>query len=469
MLKKKDWFRIHSFTGVITGLLLFVICWSGTFAVISHELDWLVTPEVRSENPLPEWHEPDWQAILSAVQREFPAATLAWIERPLYAHSAAQAVVNLPRQEYVRVYVDPITHEVLGKYSYVNVQRFFRSFHMNLFLPGRIGSYIVMAFSITLLISAVAALYFYSRWWKRFFRFSPGRQAFWSELHKSAGLWSLWFILVIAITGGWYLFELMRGHIGDGKITYTASGAYAVHQIPEPSSDPALPVLPLNELVARAQMLRPDLEIRMVNFNWGDSEQKATFYVDGQSDHLLVRNRANQVTLDSRTGEVLYNQNAAEYPLYWRWSDTADPLHFGDFGGLVSKLVWFFFGLVLSGIILTGTWLHARRLQREKNGRQRNYWPGTLPAVLASLVVFSASIPFGLQSIRDYYGLLVGDAKVLPELAPGVAAVIGLWIVATLGIITLWCYWLFRFGEQPAQKPVSPPSAAATRGMETAG
>lgn len=447
MLKKKTWFRVHSFTGVITGLLLFIICWSGTFAVISHELDWLVTPEAKSKSSFSNQHELDWQGIYEAAKTAHPELTLNWIERPLYSHSAAQVVANLPDQEYVRIYVDPVSMDVLGYRSYVNIQRFFRSFHMNLFIPNRVGSYIVMFFAVTMLISAIAALCFYSHWWTRFFRFKPGVQAFWSELHKTAGLWSLWFVLVIALTGCWYLFEMMRSHLGDGKSAYTAAGEYAVNAIPKPTSDVSLPVLPINELVRKAKTVRPDIEISHVSYGWGEYEDNETFYINGQSSHWLVRDRANQLTLDSRSGEVLYNQSASEYPLYWRLSDTADPLHFGDFGGLISKSIWFGFGIILSGLILTGTWLHARRLAREREGRQRNRWPGTVPAIVASLVVVSASVPFGIQSMRNYYGIKINDTMVMPDLALGVSITIVAWIISTLAIIWLWCYWLLRYRQ----------------------
>lgn len=443
-MQKRAWFRVHSFTGVITGLLLFIICWSGTFAVIAHELDWLVTPQAKSEHVVPNDHKLDWQGVYDAVQSAYPEVKLNWLEQPLYSRSAAVAVVNFPDQDFVRVYVDPISLEVLGRSSYVTVQRFFRSFHMNLFIPNRVGSYLVMSFAITLLISAIAALFFYKRWWRRFFHFKLTARAFWSELHKISGLWSLWFILIIALTSCWYLFELGRAHLGDGKLAYYADSDYGLHQIKEPESDPSLPVLSIGELVAKAKAVRPDIDINQVSYGWGTYDEQTTFYVNGQSKHWLVRNRANQLTLDSRTGEVLYNQNASDYPLYWRWSDTADPLHFGKFGGLISKLIWFLFGLILCGIILTGTWLHARRLMREKQGRHRNHWPGTLSAVAASLLVLAASAPFAIVGTRKYYGISVEGEKVLPALVPGVSAVILGWILVTLMIIGVWCYLLCR-------------------------
>ena len=425
----RAWFRVHSFTGVITGLLLFVICWSGTFAVIANELDWLVTPEVRVETG----GEPQsWGTIASAVRSTYPDAEINLLQAPLYAGSAAQVRVDFPNQKLVWVYVDPYTADVIGSRSFFNTQRFFRSLHY------------------TLLVSLTAGLIFYKRWWRGFLRWPGGRgRALWSGIHKFAGLWSIWFIVVMVLTGLWYLVELSRSDFGDGKVSFAGSSPSSLHIIPQPTSDPALPHLPIDLLIERADTLRPDLRARQIYLN----DQTAVLW--GQSGYLLVRDRANQLHLDRRTGEVLYNQTPHDYDLYWRWADTADPLHFGDFGGLWSKGIWFAFGLVLSGLILTGTWLHAHRLAREAGGRARHRWPGTAAALAVTLLVLAASVPYGVAEARGY-GPMVEEIQRFPELAPGVAMVIAGWIVLTLAIIAAWIVLLWRpqtvLQETPAAK-----------------
>jgi len=431
----RAWFRVHSFTGVVTGLLLFVICWSGTFAVLSNEIDWLVTPQARV---VPGGERVSWGELEAAVQGAHPAAEIVSLGAPRYRRSAAEVLVELPWQSSVRVFVDPYTAKVQGAHSYLDVQRFFRSFHYALFLP-EVGIYVVSIFSLTMVISLAAALSFYRRWWRRFLRRPRGRgRALWSGLHSTGGLWSMWFLLLIGVTGAWYLFEAARLDFGDGKVSFAGDPRYSVHATPEPGPAPALAPMPLDALVRRARALRPDLDIRSIAL----LDREVVF--EGQAGHLLVRDRANRLHLDARTGEVLYEQTPRDYPLYWRWSDTADPLHFGDFAGLWSKAVWAVFGLVLCALILTGTWLHANRLAREAGGRPRHRWPGTAAALLVSLLVLAASVPGGLHEAREYYGPIAGGVKRLPTLAPGVAAVIACWTALTLAIIGAWVVLLLR-------------------------
>ncbi|ODU42686.1 PepSY-associated TM helix domain-containing protein [uncultured Aquimonas sp.] len=446
----RSWFRVHSFTGVMTGLLLFVVCWSGTFATVSNELDWLVNPALRVT---PDQDTVGWDAIEAAARNAVPDAELGVISAPLNARAASVVQMNQPDGGVKLVAVDPytgvVTGVIEGRYT---IQRFFRSFHMNLFIPWA-GKYIVTLLAATMLLSMVASLFVYKRWWTRFFRFRPGRgRAFWSELHKTGGLWSLWFVLVLGVTGVWYLFEALRGDIGDGMLNYAGpDSSYSVNVVPPAGSDPSLPRRSLDALIADAKARWPDFEPTLIGRDWSSEE---ALYIEGQTVFPLVRGRANQLNLDPRTGEVLLAHRADELPAYWIWSNMADPLHFGDFAGLASKLIWFVFGLLLSGLIFTGTLLHARRLNAQPGVAARHRWPGMLPALVVSLLVCAATVPFGLYEAREYYGPTVAGVRQWPTLLPGAQAVIAAWVLSTLALLAVWVRLLWRSGS--AADPLLP-------------
>jgi uncharacterized iron-regulated membrane protein len=450
-MRRRPWFEWHSWLGATSGLLLFVVCWSGTFATVSHELDWLVLPELRVEAR----SEPvDFPALHTAILERWPDARDIWISKPRGSAFAAEAFFVIGEDDWQRIYLDPNSGEVLGSYSYFNIQRFFRSLHMGLFNLWGLGIYVVSFAGLVLLGSAVTALFFYRRWWRRFTELRLGRKlrALVSDLHKLAGLWSLWFVLVIGVTGAWYLWETARADFGDGKLAWVDTGDYAVHPLtlPDASTDGggrALPAaaMPIRQLLGRVAQERPELDVRAV---WIMNDD--VLYVDGQADHLLVRDRANKLYL-TRDGEVLYDQSAANLPVYWRLADTADPLHFGTFAGLASQLLYFVFGLLLSGMCLTGAWLHVKRLQQAADGRLG--WRGTVPSLGLTALVLGLTAVAGWQEIHAY-GPIVDGVRQWPEVPLGVQIVVGGWILITLVIVAIWNALLIR------SRPERPGTAA---------
>ena len=390
-MTRRLWFSIHSFTCVTAGLVLFVVCWSGMTATLADEFDWLVTPEMRIADPTTEVRWGRVQATLAA------STTPGWIDSlhvPIHRYAAVRAEIEPPGRPERLIYLHPRSGEKLGEFGELTIQRFFRSLHRHLFLPKPTGIVVVALFAIALLTTAIAALMFYRRWWTRSLQvrvITRRGHIAWSDLHRCAGLWSLWFVGLMALTGIWYGLE--------------ATGAPDALLGPDPDpprvTQDAAPddALPLDTLFARGQALRPDFDIRAVEWEYGDTGS-GQIVLTGQANDWLVRDRVNYVRL-AMDGTVTDTGSGSDLGAYEYWVNMADPLHFGSFAGLATRVLWFVFGLILCAMILTGTWLHAQRLMRHPNGPHKLRWAATMPACAASLILLAVAVPFGIEEIRS--------------------------------------------------------------------
>lgn len=112
--------------------------------------------------------------------------------------------------------------------------------------------------------------------------------------------------------------------------------------------------------------------------------------MQGDNNDLLVRLRANKVYLNPVTGAVLGVQKAENLSALARIKDTADPLHFGNFAGLGSKLIWGLFGFTMTFICGAGLYMNWLRIKRKKPSVLK--WFGISGATMTILVITSVWI-----------------------------------------------------------------------------
>ena len=425
--KSQLWFIWHSWLGLLSGLLLFIVCWGGTFATISYELDWLFNPALRVQ-AIGETRS--LEDIYQSVADTYPNSSIQTVYSPRYSNFAAEVSIRTEENQSKRIYVDPYRLEINGEAPRLNIQRYLRDFHRRLF-TGSFGFYLICLSSIPLIGSLVTSLVFYKRWWRRFFEFKSARtvRTFISNLHRLVGLWALWFVVIISFTGAWYLFERIRSLHIDNIFAYSDVVSAAVVPIPTQeysSSD----TRSFNELLAIVHETRPDIEIAYISLNRG-----GYFYVVGKTDNVLVRNRANKIYLAPQSGEIIYNQYGEDLSAYWYWSNMADPLHFGNFFGLASKLIWFTFGLILSFLSLSGVWLFAKRLSRSHKLKTKAFCTTAALVSFSFWFILNAPEPFLAKSVSGFY--------VAQQLPYGTKFFLYSWLLVTAIICLSWVRLVF--------------------------
>ncbi|MEM1132122.1 MAG: PepSY-associated TM helix domain-containing protein [Pseudomonadota bacterium] len=353
--QRRKLYDLHTWVGFHLTFIMTVVLFTGTIATLSNEIDWLLQHDMRVT---PGEQQVSWGEMESAIQNYAPDRNIISITEmgSDYFAYRARVVDVLGNQSFV--HVNQWTGEVTGETHTFTVQRFFRDLHRYLFMPNFLGLPIVGSMAIILAISLYTGLKTARNWGTLMTRIrtDKGRRILWGDAHKAAGLWSIWFFAVIIITGVWYLVEFGYGVAGE-RLALDQPGITAerVEQI-----GPIIRDRPLDDVVAAAQAAFPEQKISSINY---PGSATGVFTVQGYRVNPLLRERANRVFLDPVDLSVVKVQKDNDIAAMSYTNEMADPLHFGTFGGLTTKLIWFVFGVFMTGLSVTGVWLTWRRLK----------------------------------------------------------------------------------------------------------
>lgn len=347
------WWHVHQWVGFKLSLLLGFVLLTGTLAVFSAEIDWLIHPSLRVA-PASVGSEPDWEAIVAGAAEHPGIGQITAIGSPTASAFATRVSIKRADGQLGYLHVHPATGTVQGEQGFVDAQRILRNMHRHLNLPAKYGIPLVTALSFLLLVSVITSLVVYKKWWRGFLRWPRGRDArtWWGDFHRLAGVWSLWFVALIALTGIWYFLESVGGE----------APAMPRAEAPGFSESPGTAAAQFPAALAAARRADPQLRITEIRFPDADN---GVFAFQGQKSAVLVRSRANSVYVDAATALPLLVTDARELDVHNRISEMADPLHFGTWGGYWSKIIWFSFGLLLTCLAVSGVAIYGLRIARE--------------------------------------------------------------------------------------------------------
>ena len=367
--RRLSWMRLalllHNWLGLKLALVLAVVLLSGTLAVFRYEIDGLIYPQLRVA---PGDSLASLDEIVAAVRAAYPDMGIAEdIPTGVGSDGTGIGIVGVSPERGIRmIWVDPYRAVVQGDTPLMTPGFFLANLHRDLFIPEW-GLAIVCTFALFITISLVTGLLLYRRFWLGFLRWPRTRslRIFVIDLHRLVGLWSLWFSIVIAATSLWYFWTL----VGEPKLGFPA--AVERRALPGLADErlaalgPAAPKpVALNDALLHVQARYPDFVSTYVTL---PERHGGALVFHGNRGEVLA-DHATAIAVDPFSGEILDADFVRAAPLSNRIGAMVNPLHYGNFGGLAVKTLWFVFGLGLSSLAITGVVFYWCRTARAAAG-----------------------------------------------------------------------------------------------------
>lgn len=361
---------LHLWLGLISGAIILIIALTGAIYEFQPEISKATQPYLSVKA-----HDQPFLPI--STLQQIAAKQLPGIKtnRILLKEKTDAAVVQLygkkPQPYYYNVYINPYSGEVLKvKNTDNDFFRFILKGHLHLWLPGKVGSYVVNYATLLFTLILITGLIL---WWprnkarkKRSFSIkrnaSPKRLNY--DLHNVLGFYASWVILWAALTGLVWSFNWAAN-----SEYWLFSGGHKQPAIPKPISVPvhdAVVTSSLDKAYTTAMSSNPNINYCMLYFPPNDSAA----IVVRVSDAKGVFYKADNFYFDQYTGK--------EIPVsYWGKYADADvgekaarmnyDIHVGAIAGLPGRMIMFLASLIVASLPITGFYIWWGKKKKSKS------------------------------------------------------------------------------------------------------
>ncbi|WKN33297.1 PepSY-associated TM helix domain-containing protein [Porifericola rhodea] len=370
---------IHLWLGVGSGLILFLVCLSGTIYTFRAEVESMLEPEKEKVAFVEGQERMSTEAIVEKLQQN-PGGLVSSVTIP-HAKDAAYKVSikeNPKERRGTTYYVNPYTAEVQGSTDGPATGFFMSMFRLHrwLLMEQSTGRIIVGVATIIFVFLVISGLILWLPKKLKYIRqgLLIKTSANWKrvnhDLHNTLGFYASILLFVMAITGlcwsfGWYRDGLSQvlgtrvfGQRGGDKVTST---------VVENAS-----ALSIAELIQKSESVlnyEGDYTISIPN-----SADAAVSIRKSKPKGFFSLYAYDKIELDQYSGEVLKAELYAEKPLNEKIAASIKPIHTGEIFGTFSKILYFLACLIGTSLPVTGIiiWLNKLKKKAKKKQKQKS-------------------------------------------------------------------------------------------------
>ena len=407
----------HAAIGLLGGLLLYIVCLSGTLLVFYEEWQRFE----QADPPQMTEIDPD------AVQRGMEAMMARQEGKPPTTHF----YVDMPLEELptTRVITDTESFHIdaqgnLAGPEEIAWSNFLYGLHYTLNIPvaqGLVGITIVGILGMLMLALAISGIIAHPKIFRDAFRLRArhGNGVGLSDWHNRLSVWTLPFGVALSLTGAVIGLSTVSAYAAaavfyDGDVEALYATIFGEEGEPDPAPAPLPDIAtPLRYMAAN----HPEVRVTYVTVHEPGTAGQHVQIVGEHPRRLIF----GEYYMFSPQGNFMGTAGLADGDLGQQAAASNYDLHFGNFGGLPVKVLYFVFGLALTVVSATGVyiWLGKRSRRGIEEPRLRAMWnaavwgsPFALALTLAVRFAFGNAAPFAAIFWLTLAGLVAVAALV---------------------------------------------------------